>query len=260
MGLFKKQLKNGQFQYYMDLRDHTGRRFIRSLKTDSLPIAKQRYHEMSLQILGGETTAKSGYAMADLINDFLAYKDGRVVHSTWEVYQSALTALTSVIPPNTPLLKITPNMADQIQENLRNRLRDSSVNTYMTCYKSTWNWALLRERAIQNPFIKITRLKTSTKVSDLIPPIFTQEQYKHVINTLTSLTKNGPQYAQIAQLAKETGLRVSEACRVRYDQITSRHIEIIFENKSQRPRRIPLSQEAKDVIQKVDSQGIPFHQ
>ena len=236
--------------FYADFRDpRTGKRYIRSLRTSDPAEAQIAYHELARDILN-RPVSEGGVPGQATIEDIQAhavrYFDKRNSDSSAANVIAAFRTLARHLGAGTPAASITVRDAEIWQDLALDELglTPNTVNTYAAFMRSAWNRAIKYGIVDTNPFKDFSMLPIG---DDDRVKFFRPDEINRIFDALSRhMTKL---WLVAARFALHTGLREGEIVRLQPEHITPRYVTLFFRTKGRRQRQVPLSQEAKDIIQ-----------
>ena len=251
MGLVRrKSPTTGKEVFYADFRDpRTGKRYIRSLKTSDPVEAQIAYHETAREILnrpvddgGAPTQATIEDIRANAIRFFEKREGTSAVANTHSAFKSLIRYLGADMPAASVTFRDIEMWQDLALGELH--LSTSSVNTYTSFLRSGWNRAIKSGFVDSNPFSGFPKLPEDA--DDRVKFLRPDE-----INKILDVLSHHPDsiWLTAARFSLHTGLREEEITKLRPEHITPRYVTLFFRTKGRRQRQVPLSEEARDIIQ-----------
>ena len=236
--------------FYADFRDpRTGKRYIRSLRTSDPAEAQIAYHELARDILNrpvSEGGAPSQATIEDIQAHAIRYFDKRNGDSSAANTNSAFRTLIRHLGKDMPAASVTYRDLEMWQDLALDELNlnSSTINTYASFARSGWNRAIKSGLVDSNPFSGFPMLPTD---SDDRVKFFRPDEINKIFDALNC---HRTQLWLIAsRFSLHTGLRQEEITKLRPEHITPRYVTLFFRTKGRRQRQVPLSEEARDIIQ-----------
>ena len=155
MRLFKRD--NGF--YYVEISHGV----VKTLRTKNKQLANELFREIqSQQILGNFINIKKtkSITIAEFQTEHFAIVSGVLATGTMDLFMSAFTSLTALIPANTPIKNVTTKNAEQFIAHLISgkKLKPATVNICLRTIRSAFNKAVEWGYLDVSPFAKIKQL------------------------------------------------------------------------------------------------------
>lgn len=172
--------------------------------------------------------------LQEIVTDQKDIKSSRVVESRSKV-------LLSLMPGNTSLNSIDYNTINKVKKLLQQDYKPSTSNAILSLLSKALKTAYERRLIDHKPIIG--RIKdTNCKINYL--------SYEDENKILVYCYENEPILADIIILGINTGMRISEMLAIEPVWIEDNYIRI-YNNKSDRPRSVPMNDKARKIIEKL---------
>jgi integrase/recombinase XerD len=125
------------------------------------------------------------------------------------------------------------------------KLSPNSVRSYILVCKSFFNWCYQEDLIENNP---VERLK-SPKVPSKVTATFSDEQIHKMLSVCDPNTETGFRDYVILLLLLDTGVRLSELCHIRLEDVHPEYIKIAF-GKGRKEREVGISPEIYKILWK----------
>lgn len=102
------------------------------------------------------------------------------------------------------------------------KLADSTLGTYVSTIKAFFQWCVNEELLTISPAQRLKKPKVPVKVR----PTLTPEQVEALLSCCDTDTRSGYRNYVLLLVLLDTGIRVSELCALRVDDVHQRHIKV----------------------------------
>lgn len=127
---------------------------------------------------------------------------------------------------------------------IQGKLAPSTVGTYVSIIKAFFKWCFVEELLDVNPAARLSKPKTPYKVT----PAFTPEHIEKMLAACDTETRSGLRDYVILLVLLDTGMRVSELCKLRLSDVHPRYVKVF--GKGQKEREIGLHPEVGKALWK----------
>lgn len=249
--------------WYVDISVGGGRRIRKSLKTTDRHVAKIRARELENEYLHGNLPAKH-LPMQEFIDRYFRDHHGLVRERTLNIRRLALDNLlqfhqfTSVNQVNIQkctefVMWLSKKVVYKNEVTGETRtMKPISVNSYVRNLRQIWSWAMNIGYATENVWKRVKPLKfQQTEVR-----VLSKQECKIMLKTADKLY---PQYADIFRFYLLTGMRLSEALELTWDNVSFQTKEIaLTKTKTKFNRRVMMLPETMKILKKRQHLPQPF--
>lgn len=182
--------------------------------------------------------------------DYCKYQK-RLDEKTLKAYRIDLTQFTNQISVN-DLLAITPDLLEKFIGQLHQNYKPKTVKRKIASLKAFFHYLEYRELIVQNPFNKIQIKFREPVILPKTIPLHTVEMllcaiYKYRKNAKTVYQqRNAVRDAAVIELLFATGMRISELCSLRLQNVNLYDRTILIYGKGSKERKIQIGNE--DVV------------
>lgn len=193
--------------------------------------------------------------MNELIDRFLEHLwlQERLAHNTLEAYRRDLNKIANRLSANNTDFWITDSLTLATAIYAQNEQARSQARSLSAC-KRLYNWLTETEQREDNP----TRDLKTTKIPYNLPKIITEQQIDRLLNAPDLTTQHGLRDKALLELMYATGLRVTEAVKLRTNEVNLTHGLVNTIGKGNKQRIIPLGEEAAHWIEQYITSARPL--
>lgn len=191
-----------------------GKQIKKSLQTKDRRLADNALLDFLNEIQGKElSNLSSGILFKDIAKEWM----GQQYHMKPSSFNRTTFALNQLNPifGDLELRKITPSLCQRWAATRTKARKASTYNKELSILKGVLNLAIEQGHIISNPAEKLKRGKVIDK-ERIIP---TREQFQTILDTLRQFNARYGQAANLIELLGTSGMRLSEATAIRWDQI-----------------------------------------
>lgn len=237
-----------------------GKVIRRSLETDDFNVAKNRLPAALAQMKGARNASKAS-TLGIAIHEEATREDATLEKTTRHYYEQTATAIAKVASelPGNPLdksiTKVSLNDLIAIMDKFAGAYSASRYNGALALLRRTYARAVDAGYVATNVPVALKRLQPARKEYDLP----TAEELAAVVADILSQKKR---YSKASAAAVEfmayTGLRISEAQKIRWRNIKEGWLTTVSAKSKPKPiRQIPLIPAALDLLSRLRSTGVP---
>ncbi len=254
MAYLRKKGKNYFVTFY-----YRGRKYDKSCRTNQRAVA-----ETILREIEGKVARKSFKIeeldepkqkfMDDFTPEYLSYARTNKSPRTVEIDTGALDKFRK-LQGNIPLDSITPQMIEGFKAELLKTKSQTTVNITLRSLQAAIEKAVQWGYIGSNPFKGVRQIRTPEGNE---PFMQTKE-----IRKLFKVMEPGI-YRSFISTALYTGMRVTEICNLKWEDVDFQHHKIYVKNtngfstKSKKDRTIPLHPRAQVTLKGIERNGSPF--
>lgn len=175
----------------------------------------------------------------------------RLDSKTLKSYQIDLKQFISSVPTS-EILSITPDILEDYISKLHQMYKPKTVKRKIASLKAFFNYLEYREVIERNPFNKIHVKFREPSILPKTIPLHTVEIFLHTIynqynNAKTDYQrKNALRDVAVIELLFATGMRISELCSLKTNDVNLYECTILIHGKGSKERRIQIGN--KDVV------------
>lgn len=149
-----------------------------------------------------------------------------------------------------PVTAITPSMIREFRVTLLDRgLSKTTADRYLASAKAAWRHAV---DDVPSPFDKVKLFRENNQVTQFLTP----DERTRLLKAAKQISKH---LYEIIAIALATGLRKNDVLRLRRNSVDFQNDLIrIVQEKGKRPLTLPLSPEARQILEQVPDNDTPF--
>ena len=248
-----------------------GKVIRRSLETDDFNTASNLLPAALVQMRGAKHSTAAD-TLGAAIRAEAAREDPTLVPDTWEYYRQIAAALAKIGAGMAAGTLKTSDKGKKVEDPLVKsiaKVKLSDLRNLMDAYAATtaatrYNGALALLRRVYDTAVEeghvaknipdeLKRMKPATLSMDLP----TSEEFASVVaNILAQQKAHSKAAAMCVEWLAYTGMRISEAQRVRWRDIKSDNF-VVRSAKNKIMRQVPLIEGAKDLLARMRAAGLP---
>lgn len=175
----------------------------------------------------------------------------RLDEKTLRAYRIDLTQFCEYIQPAN-ILETTPEVLENFIANLHQKHKPKTVKRKIASLKALFHYFEYKDLVIQNPFNKIQiKFREPVLLPKTIPlysvEVFLSTIYKQTSNAKTAYQrKNALRDAAVIELLFATGMRISELCSLKEDNVNLHDRTVLIYGKGSKERKVQIGND--DVI------------
>lgn len=131
------------------------------------------------------------------------------------------------------------------------KLSKKTVAKKISCLRSFYKFLLREKLAEENPFA----LVAIPKIEKRLPQFFYEDELQLLFQSCESETPLGQRNQAILELLYATGIRVSECCQIRIEEIDFYLSTVLIHGKGNKERYVPFGSKAKNALQLYINSG-----
>lgn len=175
----------------------------------------------------------------------------RLDEKTLRAYRIDLTQFCEYIQPAN-ILETTPEVLENFIADLHQKYKPKTVKRKIASLKALFHYFEYKDLVIQNPFNKIQiKFREPVLLPKTIPlysvEVFLSTIYKQTSNAKTAYQrKNALRDAAVIELLFATGMRISELCSLKEDNVNLHDRTVLIYGKGSKERKVQIGND--DVI------------
>jgi integrase len=197
--------------------------------------------------------------VAELFDQFIAYKSKSLYHRSLEKYHTCTKQVQTFFGDNKLVDKLSVNDAELFVKHSQKKLAEFTLKERLTLIRACWAWGITQGLAKVNPWQELPeRIKVPPKRK---PQPFTKDELEKIFKAFAE-NRYYKHYLPFVQFRAWTGTRISEAIGLRWSDITDDDCSEIWigsslsrgdrkTTKNNKSRIIPCNPRIKSLLQTV---------
>ena len=181
--------------------------------------------------------------MYDLLSEFIDYIEIEkgLSENTIQAYRRDIMSFIEYCNIDDINLVTRIHISSFIMELKENNISQTSISRKVSALKSFFKWASANEYVVSNPISSFE----PAKLPKHLPKVLSISDIKNIMNQNLTTTER-----VVVELLYSCGLRVSELCSLKLNDINTKAQNIICTGKGSKDRIVPFGECAKEVIAK----------
>lgn len=181
--------------------------------------------------------------MYDLLSEFIDYIEIEkgLSENTIQAYRRDIMSFIEYCNIDDINLVTRIHISSFIMELKENNISQTSISRKVSALKSFFKWASANEYIVSNPISSFE----PAKLPKHLPKVLSISDIKNIMNQKLTTTER-----VVVELLYSCGLRVSELCSLKLNDINTKAQNIICTGKGSKDRIVPFGECAKEVIAK----------